>query len=244
MTGAANRTLTLITGANKGIGLAIARGLGARGHYILLGCRDPQRGQQAAAMLAAEGVSCEVVALDVTDPGSTTSAIDRVGQRHGRLDVLINNAGIARDRQTANRDLRSVMRETLETNVIGAACLIDAAATLLAKSQHARIVNMSSGLGSLALQSDPDFEFASVKLPAYCSSKAALNMLTVVYAARLAGQGIKVNSADPGFTATDLNAFRGYRNTEQAAAIAIKLATLDDDGPTGGFFSDDGPMPW
>lgn len=244
MTGAADRTLTLITGANKGIGLAIARGLGARGHHILLGCRDPQRGQEAAGMLAAEGVSCEVVAVDVTDPGSTASAIDRVGQRYGRLDVLINNAGIARDRQTADRDLRSVMRETLETNVTGAACLIDAAATLLAKSQHPRIVNMSSGLGSLALQSDPDFEFASVKLPAYCSSKAALNMLTVVYAARLAGQGIKVNSADPGYTATDLNAFRGYRTTEQAAAVAIQLAMLDDDGPTGGFFNDDGPMPW
>ena len=135
MTGAADRTLTLITGANKGIGLAIARGLGARGHYILLGCRDPQRGQQAAATLAAEGVSCEAVALDVTDPGSTTSAIDRVGRRHGRLDVLINNAGIARDRQTANRDLRSVMRETLETNVIGVACMIDAATPLLAKSR-------------------------------------------------------------------------------------------------------------
>ena len=115
---------------------------------------------------------------------------------------------------------------------------------LLGRSQHPRIVNMASGLGSLALNSDPDYEFAKVKLSAYNTSKAGVTMLTIVYASRLRGQGIKVNAADPGFCATDLNGHSGYRTAEQGAAIAIKLATLDDAGPSGGFFNEAGPVPW
>lgn len=136
------------------------------------------------------------------------------------------------------------MKDTFEVNVFGVACLIEAMTPLLALSNSPRIVNMASGLGSLALNSDPGYEFAKVKLSAYNTSKAAVCMLTVVYAARLADRGIKVNAADPGFCSTDLNGHTGRRTPAAGAAIAIKLATLDDDGPSGGFFDETGLVPW
>jgi NAD(P)-dependent dehydrogenase (short-subunit alcohol dehydrogenase family) len=167
-----------------------------------------------------------------------------VDGRFGRLDVLVNNAGVSLDSRIAISSLRAVMRETYEVNVFGLVCLMEAMVPLLARAAHPRVVNMSSGLGSIAQNSAPDFEFASVKPLAYNSSKAAVTMLTVLGAARLRDRGIKVNAADPGFCATDLNGHRGYRTPEQGAQIAIRLATLDDDGPTGGFFDETGPVPW
>jgi len=239
-----DRRIAVVTGGNKGIGFAIARGLAQAGDQVLIGCRDDARGEAAAASLRAEGLVVDALPLDVTDDASIASAAKLVETRFGRLDVLVNNAGIALDRQTGTLPLSQIMRDTFAVNVIGLACMIEAFAPLLARSKAGRIVNLSSGLGSLALNSDPAGEYAAFKFPAYNSSKAAVNMLTVVYAARLADKGIKVNAVDPGYTATDLNAHRGTRTPAQGAAIAVRLASLDDAGPTGGFFDEAGVVSW
>jgi NAD(P)-dependent dehydrogenase (short-subunit alcohol dehydrogenase family) len=244
MTIPAASTVSLVSGANKGIGLEIARGLARAGHHVLIGCRDAVKGDEACAALRAEGGRAQALALDVGDDSSIAAAAASIEERFGRLDVLVNNAGLSLDREIGASSLRAVMRATFEVNVFGIACLTEAMTPLLARSARPRIVNMSSGLGSLANNSDPDYEFAAVKMPAYNASKAAATMLTVVYAARLRDHGIKVNAADPGFCATDLNGHRGYRTAEQGAAIAIRLATLDDAGPSGGFFDETGAVPW
>ena len=239
-----DRRIAVVTGGNKGIGFAIARGLAQAGDQVLIGCRDGARGEAAAASLRAEGLVVDALPLDVTDDASIAAAAKLVETRFGRLHVLVNNAGIALDRQTGTLPLSQIMRDTFAVNVIGVACMIEAFAPLLARSKAGRIVNLSSGLGSLALNSDPAGEYAAFKFPAYNSSKAAVNMLTVVYAARLADKGIKVNAVDPGYTATDLNAHRGTRTPAQGAAIAVRLASLDDAGPTGGFFDEAGVVSW
>lgn len=236
--------LALVSGANKGIGFEIARGLARLGHHILLGCRELRRGEAAATTIRAEGGTADAVALDVSDDGSIAAAAELISARFARLDVLVNNAGVSLDRRMAGSPLRDIMRETFEVNVFGLACLTEAMAALLARSTRPRIVNVSSSLGSLAVNSDPTHQFAAFKMPGYNSSKAAVNMLTVIYAARLREHGIKVNAADPGRCATDLNAHAGERTAAQGAAIAIRLATLDDDGPTGGCFDESGPVPW
>jgi NAD(P)-dependent dehydrogenase (short-subunit alcohol dehydrogenase family) len=235
--------IALISGANKDLGFAIARGLARAGHHVLIGCRDIALGDKASAILCAEGGQAEALVLDVTDDTSITVAAAVIKERFDRLDVLVNNAGVALDCQVAVSSLRTVMRDTFEVNVFGLACLTEAMTPLLAGSSRPRIVNMASGLGSFALNSDPDHEFAKVKLSAYNTSKAGVTMLAVIYAARLRDRGIKVN-ADPGFCATDLNGRSGNRSPEQGATIVIKLATLDDDGPTGGFFDETEPVPW
>ena len=158
--------------------------------------------------------------------------------------MLVNNAGTALDGRVPDVPLRSVFRDTFEVNVFGLAALTEAMVPLLSKSPRPRIVNVSSGLGSLTLGSDPASPYAAVKPPAYNSSKAAVNMLTVVYAAQLRGKGVKVNAADPGYCATDLNGHSGPRTAAQGAIAAVRLATLDDDGPTGGYFDEAGPLPW
>lgn len=236
--------IALISGANKGLGFAIARGLARVGHHVLIGCRDIAQGEKACATLCSEGGQAEALALDVADDASINAAAMAIEKSFGRLNVLVNNAGVALDRKIGVSSLRKIMRDTFEVNVFGLACLTDAVTPLLARSPHPRIVNMASGLGSLALNSDPDYEFARMKLSAYNTSKAGVTMLTVLYAARLLDRGIKVNAADPGFCATDINGHSGYRSPEQGAAVAIKLATLDDDGPSGGFFDETGPVPW
>lgn len=206
-----DRRIAVVTGGNKGIGFAIARGLGQAGDHVLIGCRDGARGEAAGASLRAEGLLVDAMPLDVTDDGSIAAAANLVDTRFGRLDVLVKNAGLALDRQAGTLPLSLIMRDTFAVNVIGVACMIEAFAPLLAYSKAGRIVNLSSGLGSLALNSDPASKYAAFKFPAYNSSKAAVNMLTVVYATRLADQGIKVNAVDPGYTATDLNGHRGTR---------------------------------
>lgn len=238
------QTITLISGANKGIGFEIARGLAQAGHHVLVGCRSIDLGGAAAQKIRDEGGSAEPISLDVTRDESIAAAAKDIETRFGRLDVLVNNAGIALEREQGNASLRELLQRTYEVNVFGVACLTDAMAPLLAKSAHPRVVNMSSGLGSITRNSDPLWEFAHVKPYAYNSSKAAVNMLTVLFAARLADKGIKVNSADPGYCATDLNANSGYRTAAQGAAIAIHLATLDDGGPTGHYYDDAGTLSW
>jgi NAD(P)-dependent dehydrogenase (short-subunit alcohol dehydrogenase family) len=237
-------TISLISGANKGIGLEIARGLAKAGHHVLIGCRDAAAGEAATASIRAEGGRADPLPLDVTDDASIAAAAKTIGDRFGHLDVLVNNAGTALDGRSPTAPLRSVFRDTFEVNVFGLACLTEAMAPLLAKSAHPRVVNVSSGLGSLALAVDPASPYAAVKPPAYNSSKAAVNMLTVIYAARFRAQGIKVNAVDPGYCATDLNGHSGPRTPAQGAIAAVRMATLPEDGPTGGYFSEDGPVPW
>jgi NAD(P)-dependent dehydrogenase (short-subunit alcohol dehydrogenase family) len=222
----------LITGANKGIGYEIAAGLGALGWRVGVGARDEQRREAAVAKLRAAGADAFGVPLDVTDDASVTAAAGLIGE----LDVLVNNAGITGGMpQEPTRVSPETMRAVVETNVIGVIRVTNAMLPLLRRSASPRIVNMSSSVGSLARQSGPGAD---------APSKSFLNAVTIQYARELGDTNILVNAGCPGYTATDLNGFRGYRTPEQGAAIAIHLATLPDDGPTGGFFEDAGPVPW
>jgi NAD(P)-dependent dehydrogenase (short-subunit alcohol dehydrogenase family) len=235
--------IAVVTGANKGIGLEIARQLGREGVRVFIGSRDEARGQAAAEKLRAEGLDAHPLRLDVTDEKSVAGAASRL-QREGRLDILVNNAGIAIDDGPPSRVSAEALRRTYETNVFGLVRVTQALLPLLRRSAAGRIVNLSSGLGSLTLNSDPSWPFASVKYLAYNSSKSAVNAITVQLAWELRDTPIKVNAADPGYVATDMNRHQGVRSVEQGAATPVRLATLPADGPTGGYFNDDGPVPW
>ena len=240
----ADEKIALITGANKGIGKEIARQLGKQGFLVLIGARDEGRGAEAAAELKKDGVNAQAISLDVTDQAGIDSVASKIESDYGRLDVLVNNAGIALDSGPASDLDIDLLRRTYETNVFGVFAVTKALLPLLKKSGAGRIVNMSSGLGSLTQNSDPNWGFAGVKPVAYNSSKAALNMITVIFASELKDTPIKINAADPGFTATDLNQHRGPRTVAQGATAAVRLATLPADGPTGGYFDEDGTVPW
>lgn len=238
------QTIALVTGANKGIGYEIALGLGALGWGVGVGARDEERREAAVAKLRAAGVDAFGVPLDVTDDASVNAAADLIEKRTGRLDVLVNNAGITggAPQEPTTVDPATV-RAAVETNVIGVIRVTNALLPLLRRSSSPRIVNMSSSVGSLTLQTTPGAEVGPIAA-AYSPSKTFLNAVTVQYAKELSGTNILINAACPGYTATDLNAFHGTRTPEQGAAIAIRLASLPDDGPTGEFFDDAGPVPW
>jgi NAD(P)-dependent dehydrogenase (short-subunit alcohol dehydrogenase family) len=238
------RRVALVTGANKGIGLEIARQLAQRGHTVFLGARDAARGREAAEKLRAEGLDARPLPLDVTDDASVAAAAAALGKDPGRLDVLVNNAGIAIDDGPPSRVSLDVVRRTYETNVFGVVRVTQALLPLLRRSPAGRVVNLSSSLGSLARNSDPSWDFASVKLLAYNSSKSALNAITVQLAWELRDTPVKVNAADPGYVATDMNRHQGVRTVEQGATAPVRLATLPADGPSGGFFDEAGPVPW
>ncbi|MGW2815714.1 SDR family oxidoreductase [Streptomyces sp. NPDC001415] len=240
------RTTALVTGANKGIGYEIARGLGALGWSIGVGARDDQRREAAVGQLRAAGVDAFGVPLDVTDDASTTAAAQLIGEQTGRLDVLVNNAAITGGMpQEPTRVDPATIRTVVETNVIGVIRVTNAMMPLLRRSASPRIVNMSSSVGSLTRQSGPAADqTAGPVAVAYAPSKTFLNAVTLQYARELSGTNILINVGCPGYVATDLNGFRGVRTPEQGAAIAIKLATLPDDGPTGAFFNDAGVVPW
>ncbi|SMD06255.1 SDR family oxidoreductase [Kibdelosporangium aridum] len=230
--------IALVTGANKGIGYEIAAQLKALGMTVIIGARDEQRRAQAAQALGVESV-----ALDVTDAGTAEKAAAWIDERFGRLDVLVNNAGVVGGRAQAPTTVDpALVREVFETNFFGVLTVTNAMLPLLKRSAGARIVNMSSGVGSIGAATAIYGELPAGA--AYPPSKTALNSLTAQYAKDLRGTGILINAADPGYCATDLNNHTGFRTAAQGAAIAVKLATLDDDGPTGGFFNDDGPLPW
>ena len=233
-------TIALVTGANKGIGYRIVEQLKARGMTVLLGGRDQKRREAAAAELGVEPL-----ALDVTDPASVAAAAAHVRTAFGRLDVLVNNAGIAGTGVVPpSATTVEAVREVFDTNVYGVIRVTNAMLPLLLRSSAPRIVNVSSRVGSLAVQSDPAGPLSVIPpTVAYPMSKTALNAVTVQYARELAGR-VLVNAADPGYCATDLNDHRGWRTAAEGAAVAVRLATLDADGPTGGFFSDDGPVAW
>jgi len=237
--------IALITGANKGIGFEIARQLGKAGYRILLGARDEARGNVAAGKLKVDGIDVRVIGIDVDKPDSIAAAAEAIEADEGRLDVLVNNAGVAdRDDGPPDKASMAAVRRVFDVNFFGALAVTQAMLPALRKSASARIVNVSSGLGSLARHSDPGWRFAQTRVLGYSASKAALNMLTIQLAAELKDSGIKVNSAEPGFTATDLNNHRGTQTVAEGAASAVRLATLPDDGPTGGAFSASGPEPW
>ena len=236
------KTIALVTGANKGIGYEIAAGLGARGWAVGVGSRDVTRGEAAVEKLRAAGVDAFSVVLDVTDDASVSAAAASVEERFGRLDVLVNNAGVTGGMpQEPTRVGIDTMRTAVETNVFGVIRVTNAFLPLLRRSASPRIVNMSSTVGSIARQSEPGGETGPISA-AYSPSKSFLNAVTVQYAKEL--PGILINLGCPGYCATDLNGFRGHRTPEQGAAIGIRLATLPDDGPTGGFFDDGGVVPW
>ncbi|EOD68439.1 SDR family NAD(P)-dependent oxidoreductase [Amycolatopsis vancoresmycina] len=235
------RTVALVTGANKGIGFEIAAGLGALGVRVGIGARDEQRREDAVAKLRAAGVDAFGVPLDVTDDASVAAAAALLG---GRLDVLVNNAGVAGawpDEPSAvtPENLRAVV----ETNVIGVVRVTNAMLPLLRRSGRPRIVNQSSHVASLTLQTTPGADLGGVS-GAYSPSKTFLNAITIQYAKELAGTPIKINCACPGYVATDLNGFHGTSTPADGAKIAVRLATLPDDGPTGGLFDDAGDVPW
>jgi NAD(P)-dependent dehydrogenase (short-subunit alcohol dehydrogenase family) len=237
--------IALITGANKGIGFEATKQLAEQGIFVFLGARDRARGEEAASALVARGLPVAPLRLDVTDGASIEQAAREISEQRGRLDILVNNAGVTGGFRGAPSEVTpGQMRQVYDTNVFGPVAVTNAMLPLLRRSAAGRIVNMSSGLGSLTLNSDPGSEFGDYNVLVYQSSKTALNAVTVAYAKELRESGIKVNAADPGFTATDLNQHRGYRTVEQAAAVVVRLATLGPDGPTGTFQDENGTVPW
>jgi NAD(P)-dependent dehydrogenase (short-subunit alcohol dehydrogenase family) len=237
--------IALITGANKGIGFEIARQLGERGTVVLVGARDEVRGKVAADSLAGRGIAAVPLRIDVTDPAAAADAAIQIEQRYGRLDILVNNAGIAGGfTGMPSEATAGDMREVYETNIFGVVSVTNAMLPLLRRSYAGRIVNMSSHMGSLTLNSNPDLPLANLNLIAYQSSKTALNAITVAYAKELRGTSIKVNAANPGFVATDINGHHGQRTPAEGAVIAVRLALLDDAGPSGACLSQDGVVPW
>ncbi|MFJ9576502.1 SDR family oxidoreductase [Streptomyces sp. NPDC101191] len=239
--------IALVTGANKGIGYEIAAGLGSLGYRVGVGARDAARRESAVGKLRAVGVDAFGVPLDVTDDQSVTDAAELVERRAGRLDALVNNAGISGEmgpgwvQDPTALDLE-VLRAVVDTNVMGVVRVTNAMLPLLRRSASPRIVNVSSSVGSLARQTDPDIEIPI--MAAYAPSKSFLNALTVQYARQFAGTNILINATCPGLVATDFTGFQGPRTPEQGAATAIRLATLPEGGPTGSFFEDAGVVPW
>lgn len=259
--GTQERTIALVTGANKGIGYEISRQLASDGATVLLGCRDEARGEDAARTMRRDGLAVDPVTLDVTAPATIRAAAAHVDEHFGRLDVLVNNAGISGDfaRQTPSTADLDTMREVFETNFFGVIQVTNAMVPLLLRSSAPRIVNVSSSLGSLTLATDPRNHRAQAPArAAYPSSKAALNMLTVQYARELREHGVLVNLADPGLTDTDFTRNTGggadgrlaTRTAEQGAKVAVRLATLGPEGSTGAYFNDEdlfdeeGTTPW
>ncbi|WP_327091418.1 SDR family oxidoreductase [Nonomuraea sp. NBC_01738] len=234
-------TTALITGANKGIGFETARQLAARGVTAVIGARDEERGRDAARRLGQP-----YVRLDVTDADCVRAAAKWLEAEYGSLDILVNNAGVARQQEhfEPSRTTAEDLLRTYETNVFGVVTVTNAMLPLLREAPAARIVNVSSELGSLTHALDPASPFWQANLMAYNSSKSALNMITASYAKELWETPIKVNAANPGYCATDLNGHMGFRTAGQGAAIAVRLATLDADGPTGAFLQEDGVVPW
>jgi len=237
------KKVALVTGANKGIGFEIARQLGAAGCAVVLGARNEAPGKEAAAKLIAEGLDARFVPIEVTDFATVAAAGERITRDFGRLDILVNNAGIndPGDGPAPTAELDAVER-VLRTNFLGALAVTQAMLPLLRKSAAGRIVNVSSGLGSLTRNAQPNP--SSTNLIGYSASKAALNMLTVQLARLLSDTNIKVNSAAPGYTATALNNFRGTQTIPEGAVEAVRLALLPDDGPTGSYSERTGVVPW
>ena len=244
----------LITGANKSIGFEIARQLALKGIFVYIGSRNLNSGKEAVEKLKAEGYeNVQAVQLDVTDQGSIDAARVEIGEKTDVLDILVNNAGInagpLNTKDVATGPGIGTFKKVYDTNVYGPARVTQAFVDLLKKAPEPRIVNVSSGLGSLKLAADPSSKYYNYKGVVYQSSKAALNMYTIALAYELRETEFKVNAVDPGFTKTDFNNHRGTSTTEDAATRIVKYALIGKDGPTGQFFSEEtnpetGEIPW
>jgi len=239
--------VALITGANKGLGLEMARQLGKAGVTVAMGARDPQKGEAAAESLRAEGVDARFLLLDVTNRRHHAAAARFLEENFGRLDILINNAAISLDSLGAgppSTTTDEVLRQTFETNFFAPVALTRVLLPLLKKSEAARIVNMSSILGSQTLHSDPKSSIYDFKALSYDASKAALNSFTIHLAHELRNTGIKVNSAHPGWVKTDMGTEAALLEIPEGAKTGVDLALLDDGGPTGGYYHLGKRVPW
>jgi NAD(P)-dependent dehydrogenase (short-subunit alcohol dehydrogenase family) len=249
-----DKPVTLVTGANQGIGLQIAKDLVAHGFTVLVGSRNPRRGEAAAKEVGPDACAIQ---LDVTDENSIVAAAKRIRSEFGRLDVLVNNAAISNTRMRPGVSVEEYSKSTrpsvvsldelravFETNVFGVVAVTQAMLPLLREAPAARIVNVSSGAGSLTLNADPAFPWRAIFGPVYPASKTALNAMTLAMAIELEPTGIKVNACSPGFTKTNLNNYAGTQTVEEAAREPVRLALLGADGPTGTFSGASGPIPW
>jgi NAD(P)-dependent dehydrogenase (short-subunit alcohol dehydrogenase family) len=235
----------LVTGANRGIGREIARKLGEAGYLVILGCRDEKKGQSAMEKLSAEGLHVHAERLDVADAVSIQACAARIRDHRGRLDVLVNNAGIQIDGETTLLELDPViLGNSLETNALGPLQLAQACIPLMKENGYGRIVNLASTLGSLADMADPGSPYAGVDAPAYRMSKTLLNAVTVLLAREVRGHNILVNSACPGWVRTDMGGKQAPLSPAEGADTPVWLATLPDRGPNGGFFRERKPVPW
>lgn len=240
------RRIALVTGANKGIGLETVRQLAKQGILTVLASRDVGRGESAAKKLGSEGLPVEFVQLDVTNSASIALAASEIEKRHGRLDILVNNAGVFvehLDRKPSEQTIES-WRKTFDANVFGLIEVTQAFLPLLRKSKAARIVNVSSRLGSITDQSDPNSPYYDFKLPAYNVSKTAVNAWTVQLAHELRGSRIKVNSIHPGHVKTDMGGANAAMEVVDGARTSVELALIPDDGPNGGYFHLGERLPW
>lgn len=236
--------IALVTGANKGLGLEIARLLGEAGATVLVGARNAEAGGAAAALLVDEGLDARFLKIDVVDKESIADAAGQIESGHGRLDILVNNAAVSLEHGIApSASDPDLFRRTYETNVFGLVMVTQAMIPLLKRSGKGRIVNMSTGLASLTMTSGPKAPFSGSRILAYNSSKTAVNAITVQFANELADHGIKVNAANPGLCATDLSRGQG-RPPRDGAAVVVKMALVGDEGPTGGLFGEQGQMAW
>jgi NAD(P)-dependent dehydrogenase (short-subunit alcohol dehydrogenase family) len=250
-----DKRIALVTGANQGIGLQIAKDLAAHGFAVLVGSRNLERGESAAKGV---GPNAYALQLDVTEQASIAAAAEHVRNEFGRLDVLVQNAAISNTRKLPGQSVEDYakttrpsnvsldeMREVWETNVFGVLAVYQAMLPLLRKAPHARIVNVSSGVGSLTTNSNPNFPWRSIFGPVYPASKTALNALTVAMAIELEKEGIKVNAVSPGFTKTNLNGYAGTETVEDGAREAVRLALLGPESPTGTFTRwENETIPW
>ena len=240
------KKVALVTGANKGIGFEIGRQLCREGFSVLIAARDEKKSSEAAAKLKSEGLDAHGIVLDVSNAKTVANAAKTIGERFGRLDVLVNNAGIGPEFVTHPKpsELKmDTLRETFETNFFGAFTVIQAMLPLLKKSPSARIVNQSSTLGSLGALSDASNPMYGINVMAYSASKSALNMLTVSFAKELAAEKISVNTVCPGWVKTEMGGEGAPRSVEQGAAIAVKLASMESP-PTGKYLDDAGEIRW
>jgi len=247
-----NKPVALVTGANQGIGLEVAKHLAANGYTVLVGSRNLQNGENAAKDL---GENAHAIQLDVTDTTSISNAAARIRKEFGRLDMLVNNAAISNTRppdmpffemlktaKPSNAPLDEV-RAIYETNVFGVIALTQAVLPILLEAPKAKIVNVSSGVGSLSLNADPSYPYRVSFSVGYAASKTALNAVTLAFAIELENTNVKVYAVSPGFTATALNRFAGTESIEQGSRAVVR-AVLEEDGPTGSFFGPDGAIPW
>ncbi len=239
------KRVALVTGGSRGIGFEIAKKLAVQGTTVLIGSRNQDQGMKVQKQLKHDGLDVHFTRLDVTDALSIHSAVGRIRDEFRRLDILVNNAGIMIDSNTGISELNlTIFQNTLETNALGPLLLSQACLPLMKANNYGRIVNMSSTLGSLTDIASPDSLHAEIQSPAYRLSKAVLNGITVLLASELRGTNILVNSVCPGWVRTAMGGDQAPLSPEQGADTPVWLATLPDDGPSGGFFRERQPIPW